>query len=512
MIVHRKCYLSQSIKNSATKSITTNWANVGKATDFSEGTGKINPKITLYYSEALPKNYTSKYPEELTKGIDLDVYLYHIKMDTYKNDGSIAGDFNDVYYDKSGNAIFFDSENNTLFPDKTNADGTPFNEYIGNSPRQFTCSNSNLNALCNDLEYVDIEATYKITYGNKLTWYSDKSDDDKAKNEILEADQSDAKYMFIGYGLPTSFVTPTLSGNYHYGYSLSSKDNGGALYVTVSQIGTQISTDQYHFDKYLEFNLSDDSDGSDRSKIYYSCGFNIQNYLFDTECPNGICNNTTCDENNVCEPSDAPKGLDVVFRTIELVPANSTNSELEAAIKKAFPGRIGNGREKGANWAIYTESGLKEILSTNAYYGKPMYEITLDVKTINAIRKNNQEMRKAGADPYTSKDEKYYTFSNSDKAYSATDASDQYKFCSANYEKNTEAYDSCNKIAYAMLGGYVSVTVDTLSYTRATSKYLSDLTSLGLKGYCIDGLSKSDDRGMYYAIKRQPCRLIDQES
>lgn len=521
MVVHRKCYLSKTIKESDTKAVTTKWANV----DTSEtGSGRINPDIKVYYQEALPsdlgESYVSKYAD-LSTGKNLSVYLYNVDLDVYDNSGKeIDADFNEVYYDAAGNKIFYEN-GKTLFPDYKAKNGKELTEYVGNDPRQFTCSNSDKGVKCSTLNYVDVTATYRIVYNSSLKWYSDKSNDDNivsGEAEKLDEDDKkvDAKYLSIGYGLPTSFVTPSTYDGNGYGFSISSKNNGGALYATVANIGTRNSDKTYHFTKYLTFSLSDDSDGSDKSKIYYSCGFSIQNFLFDTECRNGICNNVEC-KSGVCVPKNKPKGIDVVFRTINLIPAsaNKDKATLAAAITEAFPGRAGAGRKRGKNWTTfnttsgiesYTDDKLYSILNAQVYENEPMYEITLDVGTIQNIRKNNKLLRASGIDPYTSKEN--YTFDVDKEGY---DSSASY-YCRINYESGKiteEEYNDCKEQAAAKFEGYANASTGSDYYTRATSSYLTELMESGkLTGHCTKVTTPSK-RGRYFAQTQAGCSWRD---
>ena len=521
MVVHRKCYLSKTIKESDTKAITTKWANV----DTSEtGSGRINPDIKVYYQEALPsdlgESYVSKYAD-LSTGKNLSVYLYNVDLDVYDNSGKeIDPDFNEVYYDAAGNKIFYEN-GKTLFPDYKAKNGKELTEYVGNDPRQFTCSNSDKGVKCSTLNFVDVTATYRIVYNSSLKWYSDKSNDDNivsGEAEKLDEDDKkvDAKYLSIGYGLPTSFVTPSTYDGNGYGFSISSKNNGGALYATVANIGTRNSDKTYHFTKYLTFSLSDDSDGSDKSKIYYSCGFSIQNFLFDTECRNGICNNVEC-KSGVCVPKNKPKGIDVVFRTINLIPAsaNKDKATLAAAITEAFPGRAGAGRKRGENWTTfnttsgiesYTDDKLYSILNAQVYENEPMYEITLDVGTIQNIRKSNKLLRASGIDPYTSKEN--YTFDVDKEGY---DSSASY-YCRINYESGKiteEEYNDCKEQAAAKFEGYANLSTGRDYYTRATSSYLTELMESGkLTGLCTKVTTPSK-RGRYFAQTQAGCSWRD---
>ena len=234
-----------------------------------------------------------------------------------------------------------------------------------------------------------ISATYKFDYNIEFKWYSDKSDKYEAKNKLTFVDvNNNPNYVFIGYGLPTSFATS--DGLY--------EEN---LDVIIKDIGTN-----GRFNKYVE-NILGQSNGYN-----YSCSFKIHNESFGNECctkegeiiPNAPA---YCGK---CEGDGEPKGLDVVFRTIDLMD-NSTDEELD----RAFPGMSGKGitennspRKMGSNWnEIYNDGAdngaekIFNILSSSIYNKEPMYRINLNVSLIQDIRSFNRDMRDDGRDPYS---------------------------------------------------------------------------------------------------------------
>lgn len=393
MTVTRKCYLSSEITGSNKSTITSKWAEVnGKRTytkddnpNYKDTEWRINPKITIKYEEALPEDVSNEHTILKTSD-DLDVNLKKFEMHTYDNNGEELGDYNVVSYDNDGNII-----------------GSDDPRYKDQDPRQFTCGTR---IACSRLKYVEMTATYNLTYGDAFKWYSNRSNKDTtiSKSEIPNSEQYEEKdgmlgpYRFIGYGLPTSFITPTnLAGTYDYGYDLSTNKGNGKLSAEISQIGTKNKNgkDTYHFDKMVNFAITDDNNSTnDDGKIYYSCGFDINNHIFGNEdepCEEGTC--------------DMPKGLDVVFRTIDLMD-NSTKEELD----RAFPGMSGTGRTMGANWSeIYDiedpnegAANIFSVLDSSIYNKEPMYHITLDVALIKEIRTLNDKVK---GDPYSDKTE-----------------------------------------------------------------------------------------------------------
>lgn len=393
MTVTRKCYLSKAITESNTSTITSKWAEVsGKFTHTKDGNlnykatdWRINPQITIKYEEALPED-VSKEHTILKPSANLDVNLKNFEMHTYDNTGEELEDYNIVSYDNDGNII----DSNDL-------------RYKDQDPRQFTCGQG---IACSRLKYVEMTATYNLTYGDAFKWYSNRSKKDatnsmseipnNVKEQYEEKDGMLGPYRFIGYGLPTSFITPTnLAGTYDYGYDLSSKSGNGKLFAEVSQIGTKNRNGNgYHFDKMVKFAITDDDTNTNDGKIYYSCGFDINNHIFgyeDEPCEEGTC--------------DTPKGLDVVFRTIDLM-----NDKSDDELHRAFPGMSGNGRDMGANWSeIYDiedpnkgAENIFSILDSSIYSKEPMYNITLDVALIKEIRTLNDKVK---GDPYSDKTE-----------------------------------------------------------------------------------------------------------
>lgn len=416
MTVKRKCYISESVKEDPTEGsriFTTKWVDViGKNTYTSSGSeyypgtnGKINPKITLHYKEAMPKGYETN-ASVVEK--DLNVYLKSVTMKAYNSDGTELNDNNITYYKSDGTMITEVSE------DTTDLTPAAIETYKTQDPRQFTCYASGKGPYrCNQISYFDMTATYQITYDDTLKWYAKKSDygkyttsDDENIYEDFSSNKISSEYVLLGYGLPTSFITPTNlqeSKDKSYGYSLQSDSSKGILYVTIKNIGTE-SKLGYHFDDLIKFNLTDDAtseagsrEDDFKDKVVYSCGFSIYNKLFGYE--DGLCTED-------CDTDEPPEGLDVVFRTVELI-------DNEDDIKKAFPGLVGNGRERGSNWNLDNDK-LINILSRDVYSAQPLYHINLTPEKISNIRNSNKEIRAKGFDPYTYMKDNTYSFYQSD--------------------------------------------------------------------------------------------------
>lgn len=426
MTITRECHLSDDMQ---TKNfITSYWADVeGKPTvntSSKPNGGRINPQFDVYYKQAIPSSIDAELENEIVEG-NLKVYLSKFEMSD--NSPRNSGRGSDKGFDYCNSAEY------DIIGNLTNKDDfTVENGCANNNPRTITCPE---NGGCGGVGISDVTmtATYQIYYDNNLYWYSDKSAQFALQKGDNLSDIDNPSYVAVGYGLPTSFVTPS-SPPSGYGYSLSSENSDAKLSVTVSNIGTRNDTGGYHFDKMIEFALEDD-DPSNTNSIVYSCGFNIQNELFGYECgDHGEKCSSTCDGPN-CDPScpngicDAPKGIDVVFRTVDLI-----SSENDIGI--AFPGRSGNGRERGRNWAEIADSDVAQILRNDVYSNDPMYELTLDAGTIQRIREYNRQLTY----PYTDmaeEDENYgsegngyegYTFYKDDSTGQTTVASNFIKY------------------------------------------------------------------------------------
>lgn len=229
---------------------------------------------------------------------------------------------------------------------------------------------------------------------SELAWYADKSDNGSYKTaEEYEKVSSLSKnsYIFIGYGLPTPFTSVTCIYNSENMSTNNSNRDKAPINVTIQNVGTSKSavsaddSNDYQFTKLL----------GNEKKLTYSCNYKIHNQMFGYENGDSI----KCDYTS-------PKGLDVVFRTVDLM-----NSESEEELDRAFPGMSGKGitggiRKIGSNWdKVYSaEDGANQlfnILNNSIYSKEPLYKIKLNVSLIQKIRNYNKTARKSGHDPYT---------------------------------------------------------------------------------------------------------------
>ena len=379
MNVTRKCYLSGK------STITMKWADEN-----------IRPTIEVNYKEAIPSDVSqSSYKAKIIKK-NLTVTNTKKTINVYNGSGTRIG---------------------------------------GNS----TGVSENCGGNCNSAAMVDMTASYDIVYGNEFKWSSNKNNK-STELTLIDSDSEHNFYATIGYGLPTTFVTPTgLKGDYYFGSSLDVNDGNGYVYVKVNNVGTcKNGTNDCHFNQYITFAVEDDNDLNNDS-IYYRCKYDIINEIFGNE-------------DHDPDPNVTPKGLDVVFRTVQLinkndcVPNNATGvctgntSTINNDLNKAFPGRSGkgrytNGKKIGRNWLkINTDENknikkIFDILDNMVYAQEPAYHIVLDTGKINYIREQNKKYRngtidtkKIKSDPYT--DNRYFKFDKTnapDYAYGASE-------------------------------------------------------------------------------------------
>ena len=294
--------------------------------------------------------------------------------------------------------------------DSANLKTSLVNFYINNAKK------TSEKTVINTKEKFTVVANYRFDYGKELHWYSDKSQASKSVTEkSIKTTLPNPHYVEIGYGLPTDFTEPSnvypsnWIDNKGFDWSSINKKTSGYMYATVKNVGTKNKDGSYHFDKLIRDNKLPgyNEDGS----FNYSCDFSITNELFETECKD------TDDDPLYCDHKQPPKGIDVVFRTIQLV--NPTASDKNNELVKAFPGRSGSGREIGKNWSMWKDgnphdandkTNIYDILRNTVYDRKPLYKITLDSSTIMKIREYNKEARNTtynstgkveNVDPYT---------------------------------------------------------------------------------------------------------------
>ena len=452
---------------------------------------QIGTKVKLNYKQALPKGTTVQNSQLLSKNTNLELARLNINMYSVSN-GKITqiSDNNEIYYScgKNGwNEDYLYGNGTSKCSDKwDNKNGNPFT---------YTCFNDNTGRLqCKNLAsnnfspIIFVTATYDILYDDDLKWYSDKSDNYSKKTASKITDGVDnAKYVSLGYGFPTSFVTPPLpaTGDYYYGKNLSSSSTGGYMYAEISNIGTRKGT-SYHFDKLKQAITDDDPNSNDTIK--YSCGFNIQNKLYCFECspnpPKGC-------KNGICKPEDSvPKGIDVVFRTVELIDTKSAETNVQK-ITRAFPGRSGSGRNIGDNWDFDKKNAeleakigeknvagkiITQLLNNNIYESSPKYVIDLNPVVIQDIRKENKK------DSYTSMSE-YIFKKHSSTRYTTPDLNKAINEC------KDDNKNGCRRMSFLYRTFSEANNNEQLdySYTYGASPFLSELMSKKrLTGTCAE--------------------------
>ncbi len=391
MEVKRTCYIpygiSETFKADEKYTFTSNWANVTGEEQYA-GAGRINPEIKVIYKQAVDEsNFTVN---EISA--NLSVYLHKFESHTYAKNNTEISDWNYVMYNQQGKAISGEYGNTIKIPSNIIKDDGYQMGGVTQNPRTFTCNTNSTINNCNNIDRIEMIATYNIVYNDDFKWYADKANNGELNtNSNVEIESS---YVFAGYGLPTPYITAdNIYCESSYGVSgagAKGTANGtGKLDVSVTNVGTKNQDGTgYHFDNLLKYKtlFIDDEDSVDNSSIDYYCDFKVSNPLFDFEYSSSSAAK--------CDPR-TPKGIDVVFRTVDLI------SDADY-VGDAFPGRSGLGeRAKGANWAKYDNETIAQILSDDIYSQAPMYEITLDSPTIQMIRKWNNTARNAGYDPYT---------------------------------------------------------------------------------------------------------------
>ena len=250
---------------------------------------------------------------------------------------------------------------------------------------------------CSNVNNWTLSQTYRFNYPDELYWYSDKTDSSLLTQTDVDHDTNGNRnkpyYYEIGYGLPTSFTTPR--GTY----------NG--MEVQISLVGSY-QNNKGHFDDLIKRGYAG-LYGQNLSYFTYSCPFKINNELFATECEYDANGNLIAGSPEYCDPKDdptpegMPTGIDVVFRTIDLINAKGT---IKDEIERAFPGRAGvvdsTSRRIGSNWDKLDEATIVSVLDDTVYSKKdPQYHIELTTSIIQRIRGYNKTARNSHLDPYS---------------------------------------------------------------------------------------------------------------
>ena len=382
----------------------------------------------------------------------------HVRYNV-NNWANSAGATMEVYYEEpSGNDSF--KVDNVLLA-KTNTYIAPESENIDEP-----CAYSDCGKYENGVYKYGINrqylqsATYTYAYPDTFAWYSNKKDGSVEQNPTNKSNNS---YYFLGYGLPTSFLTP----NGTYNKTIPSANGKGKLVLTISKAG-----DGADDGKRMNYIFKD------FGELKYSCSFAIKNQLYGDDCEYDNSGNLVDGSPEYCDPTidDVPtpnsiKDIDVVFRTVKLVGYDNSASGYAnnlAAIKEAFPGRTGDStRSRGKNWTVLTDAegnvlkgGIKdkngnlitstteavnrsaEILDYSTTYGRnPLYKITLTSTAIDTIRKYNYDTKDhtytAGTrrDPYSGiyLDSTLDTYGYTSYKCSANSTDNNYKYCASEF-------------------------------------------------------------------------------
>ena len=221
----------------------------------------------------------------------------------------------------------------------------------------------------------------------------------------------------------------------------------------------------------------------------YTCPFSTSNTLHDSECFDKDGNKYPVGDEH-CKEDETPKGLDVVFRTVQLInvkdcapddtgvckgDATTINNDLNTA----FPGRTGkgrytNGKKIGSNWLTIDEDENKNTkrifdILDNMIYAQPdpSYHIVLDTGKINYIREQNKKYRDGTidtkhikSDPYT--DSRYFKFDKTNATDYATAA------------QGTKADNAMPKSGGTFTGAVTLAGAPTTDLNAATKKYVDD--------------------------------------
>lgn len=333
----------------------------------------------------------------------------------------------ELLYEEPTNDTLYPSPNPKIVIDTSNIVSS--GEYTGVTCDSKDCKNDTEKSMSN---------TYTFVYQEDLDWYSYKVNNSLKNKPNVTGD--DGYYYHIGYGLPTAFTTP--SGVYGTNTTSTGEPK---LIARIKNIGTQKKNESgndiegYRYDDLLvEIN--------GEKAIDYTCYFEIYNELYDYECCDEA-GNKYADAPDYCpdscsddEPDGKRKGIDVVFRTIELM-GGATDADRD----RAFPGRLGSGRTARTNWKeLYDDTTeLHKVLDSSVYSKEPQYEIKLTVANIQKIRQFNKAAKSAGIDPYTEMNESSGSGSTGFICYDSG-SGDQYKYCASHFLTSLTRIDPIN--------------------------------------------------------------------
>ena len=258
------------------------------------------------------------------------------------------------------------------------------------------------------------EYTYKYQPEEDFKWWSLKTNsklmNTKTKSGTIGTYRllDNAYFYNIGWGLPTAFSLTSGEYEMHVVVTVLGDNDQLAKNRPVNQAGhfnpiTLGPDDIYPNGLLYSGGIRPEGYVAGIEQQYgfiHTCEYEVDNDMFGWECeydedgkllPHSAIH---CDTTKDKTPNGRLDQVDVVYRLVGLLHTSD--------ITPAFPGRDGLGRQPRSNWMeVYDE--IPEILSwSKRNTDRAMYEIMLDVNTIQSIRDNNTIYFDKGVDPYAS--------------------------------------------------------------------------------------------------------------
>jgi len=314
------------------------------------------------------------------------------------------------------------------------------------SAKSSKCSPKNERVLdCKQVTW-EIEGEWDYKYDEEyFTWFSLKyNSSDKTQtlmNKKNKPDEDENLFYSIGFGLPTAFSLT--SGKYLMHVDVGNLgDHGRITDSDPSYVGEKnYNAANGHF-----WPVAEEDEHGHGLGFKYECEYTVDNQIFQYDCQyeNG---QLTAESAHYCDPTEDENsngnviGIDVAYRLVSLLQAGDE-------IEKAFPGIGGEGRPIGENWDIVS-SELEEILRSDIYESEAMYEILLDVGTIQYIRKDNEKYFSSGKDPYTSFD---------NVICKSTGSNGEHKYCASDFISDLASSDYGQQGGTVLMGTCIPVT------------------------------------------------------
>jgi len=327
------------------------------------------------------------------------------------------------------------------------------------SAKSSKCSPKNERVLdCKQVTW-EIEGEWDYKYDEEyFTWFSLKyNSSDKTQtlmNKKNKPDEDENLFYSIGFGLPTAFSLT--SGKYLMHVDVGNLgDHGRITDSDPSYVGEKnYNAANGHF-----WPVAEEDEHGHGLGFKYECEYTVDNQIFQYDCQyeNG---QLTAESAHYCDPTEDENsngnviGIDVAYRLVSLLQAGDE-------IEKAFPGIGGEGRPIGENWGgdnwsseeegylISMDESIKEILRSDIYESEAMYEILLDVGTIQYIRKDNEKYFSSGKDPYTSFD---------NVICKSTGSNGEHKYCASDFISDLASSDYGQQGGTVLMGTCIPVT------------------------------------------------------